>query len=257
MQHRKISALVQPRRSVKTLNMLIVSKFKDYYDSVGHTTGIDKTIVYERKYEKLENQKSLIVPKEYGTLWYPGAEGRGIWRGGKWYIPKRDAPYVKEAEYFLVGFAGKLYIGVKKTVTNVGYMVSDRYEFEYGDALINTLESNYSKDKNKRKSQVELVDILKKYHNAEYTHLFFALDTPIFMQKISTRNNHPIHINPELGPLLFYKEKDSFTAYQELMGFISGVLGTNRKQPVETDDKYKILAAGFDLKTSFRKDKQS
>jgi len=42
--------------------------------------------------------------------------------------------------------------------------------------------------------------------------------------------------------------------YQEIAHYITNVLRDNPdiRQPVEVDDKYKIVAAGFDTKTSFR-----
>ena len=42
--------------------MYIISKKKDYYDGVAGTTGIDKTIVYDRQIVELEKDE---IPNEF------------------------------------------------------------------------------------------------------------------------------------------------------------------------------------------------
>jgi hypothetical protein len=59
-------------------------------------------------------------------------------------------------------------------------------------------------------------------------------------------------LNPNLRDLQFFRIVDVNIAFQELSMFLGGVLANNdRPEPV--DNKYKILAHGFDLKESFRK----
>ena len=53
----------------------------------------------------------------------------------------------------------------------------------------------------------------------------------------------------------FYKVKDSFSANQDLANYVGGVLPANVNPMIVLDDKHKILKAGFDLKSSFRKGK--
>ena len=45
-------------------------------------------------------------------------------------------------------------------------------------------------------------------------------------------------------------------AFQLIQSYISGVLGAKENDIIEVDNTSKILKVGFDLKTSFRKDKQ-
>ena len=63
-------------------------------------------------------------------------------------------------------------------------------------------------------------------------------------------------INPNLNNFKFFKVQDTFTAFQSLQTYVSGVLGTKENDIIEIDNISKIVKAGFDLKTSFRKDKK-
>lgn len=62
-----------------------------------------------------------------------------------------------------------------------------------------------------------------------------------------------VWINPSnLKAWEFYKVKDSFSMFMEVDQWVSGVLPQN-KETVVLSDKSKIVKAGFDVKTSFRK----
>jgi hypothetical protein len=86
----------------------------------------------------------------------------------------------------------------------------------------------------------------------------FERKIPVFAFSLTSSrwNNHEgsLVINPNLSAFEFWKVKDPFSAFQEIQQYISGVIGTGGNEPVVTSDTYKIMAAGFDLKTSFRKD---
>jgi hypothetical protein len=53
----------------------------------------------------------------------------------------------------------------------------------------------------------------------------------------------------------FFKIKDSFTMFMEVLNWVSGVL-PNSIETVDISNKSKILKAGFDVKYSFRKTKE-
>lgn len=76
------------------------------------------------------------------------------------------------------------------------------------------------------------------------------------------KTGNPIHtksnvwVNPaNLKAWEFYKVKDSFAMFMEVDQWVSGVLPQNN-ETVILSDKSKIVKAGFDLKTSFRKAKK-
>lgn len=59
-------------------------------------------------------------------------------------------------------------------------------------------------------------------------------------------------LNPRLADYHFQKVKDSFSAFQEVFQYISGVLGTNENPMVTISDKEKRDKKGFD-NWSFKK----
>jgi len=65
--------------------------------------------------------------------------------------------------------------------------------------------------------------------------------------------NGDIQVNPPLRDYQFYRKMDAYTTYQELDMWISGTLAYPQNMMVEVEDKYRIMAHGFDMKYGFRK----
>lgn len=87
--------------------------------------------------------------------------------------------------------------------------------------------------------------------------LFQQYKTPCFVLKLEENKNFPRHIiqiNPVLKNFGFASIKSPTQAFQEIMQYISGVLGVGEPVTIEVDNAHKILAHGMD-KTSFRKPK--
>lgn len=63
-------------------------------------------------------------------------------------------------------------------------------------------------------------------------------------------------INPRLKDYGFERIKDSFAAFQEISMYLSNIL-VEQKETAAVEDKFRIEQHGFDLKTSFRKEKKS
>lgn len=68
------------------------------------------------------------------------------------------------------------------------------------------------------------------------------------------RNQSKGVINPKLKDYQFDRIKDSFTAFQEISIYLSNIL-VEQKETVVIEDKFRIEQHGFDLKKSFRKEK--
>lgn len=232
--------------------MYIISKQKDYYDGVAGTTGIDKTIVYERQMTVIDGND---IPK--------------IFRGGyrdpspfykltNTHIKKELSMVYLHTEPFFIGFCGKLYIGWK--------LYSEGKVLPYGDKeLITTItydNENMKKLVEKRSFSGNFEDNLNSVLSYDPIEIFRSLNTPSFVydadydRKSWDRywRNHPkFIINPLLKEYQFYKIFDTFTAFQEIQMFLGGVLGSGEKEIVEVADKYKIGQHGFD-KWSFRRE---
>ena len=84
----------------------------------------------------------------------------------------------------------------------------------------------------------------------------YSVDSYTFLveNKISicvvSRDN--IKFNVKLSDYDFYKKFDTYTAYQELDMWISGILSYPQNIMLEVDDKIKVTKHGFDNKYSFR-----
>lgn len=230
--------------------MYVISKFKDYYDGVIGTMGVDKTIVYERNLIEIEDEKKIL--KEFkikDSSWNHRRENHFLNIG----YMNTDSKKYKEVNNFIVGFCGKLYLGWK-----FGYEVKERdergvivevtkFDIIYGyDNAKKHLKSGFWKD-----TSQEDIDYVLNYESID---MFRTLKSPIFIfDRSKPRNGSTLIINPNLKEYEFYKVVDSFTAFQEIQMFIGGILGIGEKEIIKVEDKYKIPQHGFD-KWSFRKE---
>ena len=243
--------------------MLIICKKEhiDYYDNVGSQYGIDKSIIYKRDFREMSREEKYRFSepiseaiKNIGNIFsrlrleYPAH-------------PELTTYY----DWNLIHFCGKNYLMLKLLYESKDCRSNNIVQHLYSHEIIPVLEElakegakhekylNKSKARNKWKDSI---DAIKYLESADFSKLVHEYKIPIFSLCIHrTRDiKEKNYFNPVLKDFEFFKVKDSFSAFQELQQFISGVLGTEGNEPIVTDDKYKILAQGFDLKTSFRKD---
>lgn len=222
--------------------MYIISKYKDYYDGVVHSMGIDKSIVYDRKMKIFESNTSDFPNEfkrerfDYNPLNKPLA----------WSISlnlKEDSQYDNYST-FIVGFCGKLYLGWK-LIKNTIY--GEIIDIVYGyDELI----KNFN---NKSYWNVNIDDIYNKIVNMDVMYLFRRYGSPIFVLDKGLKRYDDFIINPNLKDYEFYKVFDSFTAFQEIQMFIGGVLGKNENDIIDISNDDKLQQYGYD-KWSFRKE---
>ncbi|MFW6246988.1 MAG: hypothetical protein ACOC22_02310 [bacterium] len=224
--------------------MLIISKHKDYYDGVVGTTGVDKTIVYDRTLHEITDMKKF--PKPFRK---DGWSNKNLLSERFTYNSKSDV-YL-EASHFIIGFCGRLYLGFK--------MVYENPERYFNDVLI---DYTYDVDEFKKHFKTswsfadfdEFVEYIKNYDSID---IHRELNSPIFVLDSNPTKyyyNKTFIINPVLKDYQFYKVFDSFTAFQEIQMYVSGVLGVGENPMIEISDKDKITQHGFDPKWSFRKE---
>lgn len=243
--------------------MLIVSKFRDYYDKIGASFGVDKTIVFNRR-SYLTDKVKIMTP--YG-----------------WYNFRTETK-PKENEIFsvdlvVVGFCGKTYIGIVHRTTTINktefvQTQSHNDKFYWGKENIekylkrplNKDEVNYINDFDESKKYIEVFVTLKApifthvypiTHNTS-TNSYF---TEFFKSIENTKDEkgreitrQALAVNNNLSQLNFQSVVYPVQAFQEVQMFISGVLGVGEKPMIEISNNDKIVSQGFDLKTSFRKD---
>lgn len=229
--------------------MLILSKYHDYYDTAIGYGGIDKTIVYERELKEVKDDAFYKTELTSYSRTIYHSDFRDL------YSRFSDGEYWT---YFLIGFCGKTYLGVKIEKRNKANEC-ESIKYYYGEEILTQIPNRTERRKYRKwwyrpGGQMKDMDIITKYHNKEHIDLFFKYKIPSFIKVVSKLDI--LILNPVLKDWDFMQIFDPFTAFQEIQMFISGVLGTKENNIIITADKYKILAAGFDLKTSFRKPKE-
>lgn len=236
--------------------MKIISPFHDYYDSVLKYQDDSNNIVYKRtplefKTQRLNkiNKTDLIVQiydmfKEIGSLnphsYY-------------YYYINPSQFTIKHTEYdflfstLLIVFCGKLYPCIEisksnkiKTIIETNYI----YNFTEFDKYLIDNDVNYSNHKFK--------NAIHRFLNTPTlnNHTKFLIENKITIAVITRED---IFINCSLNNYHFYKVLDTYSAFQELNMWITGVLSYPQNIMVEVSNESKIEKAGFDKKTSFRK----
>lgn len=260
--------------------MLIISKFIDYYDKVGSQYGIDKSVIYLRKeisnpsewmkrenphIETLHKGEILAIQEQFKTVF-----------GNHHFSPdygKMEFPKITDWDehpvWWLVYFCGQPHIIMELEIA--GHYEDKEYITSKStwihEASIIEILQRKAKEPQKKKSKygrrgdnewLETISLIEKIKQLDFSKFLFDKKIPVFAYRITgtrwTDTTGGLILNPNLSQFEFWKVKDTFTAFQEIQQYISGVIGTGGNEPVVTEDKYKILASGFDLKTSFRKD---
>lgn len=231
--------------------MYIISKkdYKDYYDGVAGTVGIDKTIVYERHPIEFNTRETNNIPDAFKYK-----------RTHDWKNPFRLLNHIRTIRgdydygYFIVGFCGKSYIGFKQIKKSKQLLNNNKLEY-IPESVFITYDLNEFIDVYEKTQKRELGDDVVNYYNEikniNALEINRQYNTPIWVYE-----KEHFYVNPKLSDFDFYKVFDAFTAFQEISMFIGGVLGNKEKEIIQVSDKNKIEQHGFDYKWSFRKEKQ-
>ncbi len=209
---------------------------KDYYDG-GLRFGRDETVIYVRHKEKklpedeLPNNPLGISHSHSGSV--------------------LTMTNIKTLQVY---FCGRLYTGaiISGYDQNSKPFRNTVWNLEEFNACCAAKEVRISNFENKR---------AKEYFadNGSEKHMDLLVEKGItiaVLEQINWGDNFWYIDGFNLKNYEFYRVKDSFTAYQEIFAWVSGVLPEQgRKAPDITDDKIKIAKHGFDVKTSFRKEK--
>jgi hypothetical protein len=236
--------------------MKINSSYKDYYDSAS-SLGIDKSIVYNRESSEIQIEETFFIdglPQHFPDDFPETLE----------YIFDKSSEKRNYCDFKIVGFCGLYFVGLFNTTANGAKPRSMAY---YGEEISLLDWKTISKNKRYPSEMLVVKEAVKKWNFKRDDSIFIKLNAPIFvahiqhsLSKYEMKNRglylDKFEINPNLNDYQFYKMADSFSAFQSIQSYISGVLGTQENNIIEVDNKSKILKAGFDLKTSFRKDKE-
>lgn len=227
--------------------MYIISKYKDYYDSVAYSKGIDKTIIYKREIVELLDKRFT----------------KDVYKKTEYFFPNMDyssnrSNKIDGITSFIIGFCGKLY-PVMVIEKRVGRLNDKVKEIVYDIDLMREYSDNYIS-----KWHGNFDDFLNLLNDKDILNIFQDNKVPCFILKESKVNyfnrnyalSNNLILNPCLKDLEFYKIMDSASAFQEIEMYISGVIGCSENKIIEVSDKSKIEGHGFDYKKSFRKEKE-
>ena len=227
--------------------MLIIREKPDYYDSaIGY--GIDKAVVYHRKTRRAEDP--AVIRDIEAAIEKVEAHNPSLHRST--FVP------------FHVGLCGKIYTGTfAYENAKTGEMKASLYrtEGEHWERRHFWVDKDYpsgSLDK-KRTSGIYLWDekrtsvktlrewLAKTRQGVESMDVFLQHRLVSFISI-----DRQIYLEPCLKDSNFQRMMGGVETFQEIMMFISGVLGMLERETPVTEDKYIALSKGFD-EHSFRK----
>jgi len=230
--------------------LIIRSKFKDYYD-IGLGLGQDKSIVYNRSYQKIE------LPPKHIKVNASSPER----------LDHLPCSNYLSYHFQVLSFCGKLYPVVRCPKKRYeGDMQYDSYfPIEIWEHSMYSQE-DYVASVNRQGKNQKFHRSRKHYgisqlFDLRYLDYFFnpdswnldeyhrKYDAPIVLASRKT-----LEINPNLSDLRFQTQLDPYTAWQMIAMYISGVLGNTESDIVGVDDAHLMRAKGFDER-SFKRSK--
>lgn len=203
--------------------MKIISRFKDCYDHISHVFGVDEKIVYVR---------DIIPHTEVVSSDIPGY--RKLCELNHSLV---QCEVNKTIEFTIIVIVDKMYFvvggsGVERVVDPNGQTMNSRYFF---------------RDKSHTDTEM-ILSFTKKVGVPVYRIKRIRRDGDKLVATIDSKTPRISDIRGLVGML------DAQQTYQSIAYAIANQLkpSPDTSPPIEIDDKYKIVAAGFDLKQSFR-----
>ena len=232
--------------------MRLKSDFKDYYDGL-LANDEDRETLYLRRRIEVENDE--LTSTMGNTFYFPC-------------VPLVYQP--EEFKYFTqtIGFCGKIYgrivleaIHRGKRVSKVAWSIEDVDEFMEGLWSPKDLEQYYKNRWGLRaslkvyfKNCTEQVDSFKEVFEKYRAPALVFEETLKYHPTLPHRRYHLV-INPKLAAYGFQKLFPPYQAYQEVRMWLSNLTSLECPiPPISNSDM--IEAKGFDLKSSFRKEKK-
>lgn len=214
--------------------MLILSKFRDYYDSSA-AYGVDKSIVYRRVNRNFHKERILEIEHIMNKwrTWYGGGMSL-IVIGGIPYPLFKHWDHLRNVHY------------VYDDDTLVEVLKNDKRD-THSWAMGSKLDDYRAFKENIHQTTSETFHALNRRYNAPIIHIRLELDG----YKTDQRDRLHVEVNPCLKDIGFSKALDSIQLFQNIQNYISTC---DVKDLVELKDEDKVIKSGFD-KRSFRKRK--
>jgi len=224
--------------------LLIVSDFNDYYDSFARY-GVDKTCVYKRK------AVSEVI--ESG-----GWRNRADWEN---FIVCNRVVGNRGQEFdikgFVIGFCGNFYPGIRVewvgVYNSLTFYNKELYVKFLADEGISVPKYGRMWGKSGLLRKKEVDDFFNSQTYTSFEDRFRK--DPVFMVSSDLRGLlFTVETCPSLRRAEFYKVKDSYSCFQDIYMYLSGVIGNTEKDMVDISDHDMLYKKGFDG-NSFKKPK--
>lgn len=237
--------------------MRVSSSFHDYYDGC-MAYGQDTNVVYVREHKTFDPRAANIprVIKELAVVFEDITHrlGDSMYRW-RWQTRLPTPLFGRKCRIELYNahilFCGVHYPTVQCTVSSVNSPLIEIWCYTT-EQVIDILEKHGVEDNTSKGHRHSVYERIRDW--------FVAPKQPSREWMVANKVTcavydayGTIHINPPLREYQFYRCMDSYTTYQELDMWISGTLAYPHNMPIEIDDKYRIIAHGFDEKYGFRK----
>lgn len=241
--------------------MKIVNKeFHDYYDGcMGY--GIDETIIYDRK--KLLYDESSIEYHLSEQFLFQFV--RGYYRTYSLNDEFSDGKNIYNFNSGYIAFCGKIINFIKCEISQKNVLGSYDYKEQYFYDLgsLKTYLKNIKFKPKKYKTNFFEEKLMHEFFKVvKNTDVFFEFKNPIFANIQS--NSHTgkkykreLIMNPKLEDFQFYGVYDSYSCFQEISMFLSGVLGDVHPPIDEISDEVKKHKHGFGHKYAFKKEPEN
>ena len=238
--------------------MKIVSKFRDYYDSV-QKFGHDDSTVFVRDLIEIDLGKKYSrdtkpqIITEFSNA-FPRVVINRINTNSRYFLDYSNF-YINKTklEKIQIVFCGKVYNCLYCPLEE-SFGKSDHY-FYSTDDIISFYKKHFSKEYKKKKKVKEYIKDLDMYfslNGSDVKNLEFFIRHKITIG-VRYFERNVIVINDCLEDLQFYRVVDPFSAFQQIDMWTSGVLASPPNFMIEIEDKYRIESHGFDPVYGFRK----
>lgn len=251
--------------------MRVVSKFQDFYDGC-LAYGHDETVVYVRNTteysfsDKDAKQHPQIIRDLYDLFKKLRSKDADqafadhSWR--RWYSRYETITGFQTKTHnftfstFGVLFCGKYYPGVRCERAPKGQMTKDATFWFYKPEEIIAFMAEHGVDAEKKTlgkyTKRTTADVVRDFFVVKQPDVDWLIEHKVTSIVFDARDGNII-VNPCLKNYEFFRAVDHYTAFQELDMWISGTLAWPQNMMIEIDDKYRIIAHGFDEKYGFRK----
>lgn len=240
--------------------MLIISDYKDYYDTAIGYGGIDKSIVYKRKEIEINHEFGIYTEK-YNKYFKFLLDTYTNKDSSFRYFYRYDYHNLFNLEFILLLVCGNIYPVINLHVT-FAYAIKKRdyyfYNFEEFKEFIDKKFRKRMKKVKYRNNKQFFKDTEIFFHKLDHINQLSLInyhmdvDSPIVYYNM---DDNKIILNAKLSNYDFYKVIDAFQMYQKLEMFLSGVMISPEKEIVQLDDISLRDKKGFN-DMSFKKEKE-